>query len=131
MHGLIQQGTRRVRIPGRRQFRNGRRLAAVRAITAAKLYLSKAVPTLKAAVEACGTNYNYVRAAIILLKAENTSLLARVVAGEILILAAAREVERLSKLVASYRAATANDHVAFAKIVGPTVLFDDMLVPAV
>jgi hypothetical protein len=114
----------------RRQFHNGHRRAALRAHTAATLYLNNALPSLKAAAEATGSNIHYVRAVITLIQSENTVLLARVLAGKVAVQAAAREVDRLAKLVTAYRTAGANDHVAFAKAVGPTTLFDNSLVPA-
>jgi len=114
----------------RRQFHDGHRRAAVRAITGARLYLSKNVPTLRGAAEACGSNVHYVKAVITLIRAENATLLERVIAGKVSVLAAAREVGRLANLVAAYRIASANDRVAFAAVIGPTTLFDTVLVPA-
>jgi hypothetical protein len=102
----------------------------VRALTAAGLYLQKVAPTVRAAAERCGSNPHYVEAACSLLQAENTSLLADVIKGRVPLLQAAREAERLGTLVAAYRAASAADRVAFAKAVGPTVLFETSLVPA-
>jgi hypothetical protein len=65
----------------RRQFRDGQCAAALRAITAARLYLNKTVPTLALAAASCGSNVNYVRAAIVILQSEKGNLLSRVLAG--------------------------------------------------
>jgi hypothetical protein len=122
--------TRRKRQSARRQFKNGRRNAVVRALTGAQLVRSKIVPTIAAAAERTGTSRAYVEAALAILAAENTSLVADVINGKVPLLAAAREVKRLGTLVSAYRAASAADRVAFARAVGPTVLFDTSLVPA-
>ena len=122
--------TRRKRQSARRQFKNGRRNAAVRAFTGAQLLRSKIAPTITAAAERTGTSRAYIEAALAILAAENTSLVADVINGKVPLLAAAREVKRLGELVAAYRRASSADRVAFARAVGPTVLFDTSLVPA-
>jgi hypothetical protein len=122
--------TQRRRQSARRHFKNGRRSAAVRAFTGAQLLRSKIAPSVAAAAERTGSTRSYVQAALAILAAENTSLIAGVINGGVPLLAAAREVKRLGTLVSAYRAASAADRVAFAKAVGPTVLFDSTLVPA-
>jgi hypothetical protein len=129
MQGSLRT-TRRKRQSPRRQFKNGRRNAAVRAFTGAQLVRGKIAPTVAAAAERCGSTPAYVQAALAILAAENTSLVADVVNGRVPLLATAREVKRLGELVAAYRKASAADRVAFARAVGPTVLFDTSLVPA-
>jgi hypothetical protein len=114
----------------RRQIRNGHRLAALRAFTAAMLYRDNNGWTLAMAAMSCGSNEIYVTAMLVLIASENTTLLQRVLTGEVSLLAAAREVGRLAKLVTAYRAANATDRVAFARTVGPADLFDTTLVPA-
>jgi hypothetical protein len=122
--------TRRCRQSARRHFRNGRRSAAVRAFTAAALVIQGVTPTIAAAAERCGSCPAYVQAAIALLQSENQGLFTDVIHGRIPLLAAAREVRRLSALVTAYRQASAADRVAFAKTIGPSTLFDSSLVPA-
>jgi hypothetical protein len=129
MHGFTN-GSRRSRQSARRHFRHGQRMAAVRAITAAQLYLGKSAPSLRAAAERCGSGVVYVRAAVTLLQSENATLINEVIAGRVPILCAARQIQQVAKLVASYRQATASDRVQFAHAIGPTVLFDSSLVPA-
>jgi hypothetical protein len=114
----------------RRHFRHGQRAAAVRAITAARLYLSGFANSFANAADQCGSSVVYVRAAVTLLRAENASLLNAVLGGKVPLLAAAREMQRLADLVAAYRTASASDRVAFAHAVGPTTLFENALVPA-
>jgi hypothetical protein len=108
----------------RPRFRYGQRRAVNRALTAARLYLNKAVPTLEAAAEACGSNVAYVQAAIILLKANNESLVQDVRIGRVPILGAAREAQRLVKLISAYRGAKDPDRVAFARACGAEAIFD-------
>jgi hypothetical protein len=114
----------------RRHFRDRERAATRRAVTAARLHLHGTIPVLSKAATACGSNTTYVAAAVILIKSENATLLNRVLAGHVPLLAAAREIKRLSDLVAAYRKTTANERVAFARTVGPTDLFEGAVVPA-
>jgi hypothetical protein len=86
-------------------------------------------PTIKAAAMRCGSSVPYVRAAIALLRSENTSLITSVMHGDVPLLAAARGVGQLASLVAAYRQASAADRVAFAKVIGPSTLFENSLVP--
>jgi hypothetical protein len=122
--------TRKPRQSRNRQFKNGRRNAAVRAFTGAQLVRSGIAPTIAAAAERTGTTRAYVHAALAVLESENTSLIADVINGRVGLLAAAQQVKQLGALVSAYRQASAADRVAFAKTIGPTVLFDTSLVPA-
>jgi hypothetical protein len=83
----------------RRRFRHGQCAAVIHALTAAQLYIDSKVSTLVAAAESCGSNVHYVRAAIILLKADNASLISRVLAGRMPLLAAAAEAQPLVNLI--------------------------------
>jgi hypothetical protein len=125
MHGLVTFPHRlRQRQSTRPRFRHGKCAAANRALTAARLYISNAIPTLAAAAEACGSNVHYVRAAIILLKADNAALVSDVLAGRVPLLAAAAEAKRLVNLVAAYKAAKDPDRVAFARACGAEAILD-------
>jgi hypothetical protein len=108
-------------------MRRGVCAAALHAVTAARLYVSGTIPNLIKAAESCGANVHYVRAAIVLLRSENSALLDHVLHGHVSILAAAGQVERLVDLITAYRAADENDHIAFARAAGPDRLFDEAL----
>jgi len=82
---------------------------------------------LQAAAEACGSNVKYIQAAIVLLRADNASLVRDVRRGNISLLQAAREAQRLVNLITAYRAATDPDRVAFAKAVGVETVFDPLV----
>jgi hypothetical protein len=69
-------------------------------------------------------------AARTILASENQSVLVAVLKGRMPLLAAAKGVRQLGSLVSSFRAASAADRVQFARTIGPTVLFDTSLVPA-
>jgi hypothetical protein len=114
-----------------RHTRAGQCAAAVRATTAAKLYLAGQVPSVAAAALGCGAYVAYTRAAVILLQSENATMLERVLRGHIPLSTAAQQLKQVAALVDAYRAAAAVERVAFARAVGPTVLFDNMLVPAI
>ena len=107
-----------------RHFRHGKCAAAVRAFTAARLYVAGAVPTLETAAESCGSNVAYVQAALILLKANNAALVSDVLAGRVPILQAAREAKRLVDLIVAYREAKDPDRIAFARACGAEAIFD-------
>jgi len=125
-----QSHKRRHRSP-KRLYRGCQRAAAIRALTAARLYLTDAVKTMEQAAVACGSNRAYVAAMVILVHAENTTLIARVLSGCIGIVEAAQDAKRVAGLVHAYRQAYAADHLAFAKAIGPETLFDHVVVPAV
>jgi hypothetical protein len=108
----------------RRRFRDGRCVAAVRALTGARLYTSNAVPTLAAAAESTGSCTPYVRAAIVLLRADNAGLVRDVVGGHVPLLQAAREAARLVNLVTAYREAKDPDRIAFARACGTEAIFE-------
>jgi hypothetical protein len=114
----------------RRRVRNGCRAAVMRALSGARRYLNGEVPTLDAAAAWCGSNVTYVRAAVILIKSENTVLMRQVLGGEYPLLAAARDMQKLAELVTAFRRAPFAARVAFARTVGPSTLFDNTLVPA-
>jgi hypothetical protein len=66
----------------------------VRATTGARLYLDGRVSSLAAAAEACGSNINYIRAAVALLKAKDPSLLNLAMAGWVSLNEAADQEQR-------------------------------------
>jgi hypothetical protein len=94
-------------------------------VTAAQLYLDGKAPNLAAAALSCGSCVTYVRAALILLKSENVTLLERVRRDQMLLLAAAKQMKQVAALVAAYRAADAAGRTMFAKTIGSTTLFDE------
>jgi hypothetical protein len=111
----------------RRHMRNGVRAAALRAVTAGRLYIAGTVPNLLKAAESCGSNVAYVRAAIVLLRSENSALLDRVLRGHVPLLAAANQVERLVSLIRAYRRTSEQDHVASFRMLGPERVFDEIV----
>jgi hypothetical protein len=126
MYGLTK-GSRRRRQSARRHFRHGQCAAALRAITGARLYLKGATPTLAVAAESTGSNVAYIQAAIILLRADNASLVSDVLAGRVPLLQAAREAKRLVDLVTAYREAKDPDRVAFARACGVEAIFNTLV----
>ena len=133
----IQTSTRKSNRPRRpyrrrgRHFRGRERAAPKRAFTAARLYLDREVPTLAAAATSCGSCPGYVRAAAVLIEAENQRAIAQVLRGDVPLLKAAAGAKHLAGLVKAYRAAPAADHVAFAKVIGAAALFDAAVAPAI
>jgi hypothetical protein len=107
---------------------SGERAAALRAVTAARLYASGGVSLARAA-ECCGSNVLYLRAAIVLLKTENAALLDRVLRGRESLTAAANRAQHVADLMSAYRGASDADRVTFARTAGMDALLN-MLVSA-
>lgn len=122
------QRSRRPR-SARRHYRNDQRAAVVRAITAARLYATGQVSTLREAATGCGSCPQYVAAAVILLKTENLTLLSEVLNGHMPLLVAAKRVSSVAKLVAAFRTADAEDRIAFGAAVGVANVWDSVIVP--
>ena len=114
----------------RRHFRNGTRAAATRAVTAAELLADGKLPSARVAAVACGTCPQYVGAARVLLQSESHELLARVLSGQVPLLAAARRVKTLSALVEAYRKADPATRIEFGRQIGVADLWDGSIVPA-
>src|SRR6516225_12034935 len=89
----------RQRASARRHFHDGCRAAAARAFTAAEIYLDKKVPSLAAAAMHCGSNVQYVRAAIVLIQNETAKpqqMRQWVLEGRMPLLAAAHAARQLA-----------------------------------
>jgi len=125
------QTSRRRNKSSRRHFRNGQRAAALRAITAGRLYLDKAVPTLAAAASACGSNVNYVQAAVVLLRYGDNVLIEAVLNGAASILEAAHARRPVVELTRAYRTADPVDRILWAEREGVEKIFTDVLEPAI
>jgi hypothetical protein len=130
MHGFNalpkRKHPRRQYRSARRHFRHGLRAAVMRAVTAAKLYASGSASTITIAAARCGSSEIYVKAAIILLRAENAALLDRVLAGDIPLLRAAAQTRRIADLVAAYRCADGVDRVAFMRTCGTEAILNEL-----
>jgi hypothetical protein len=88
-----------------RRFRHGQRAAALRGVTAARAYLRGDFSSLVEAADGHGSCAQYVAAAIVVLKAEDSSFLAAVLSGAVPLLEAAKQAERVAKLVTALRTA--------------------------
>jgi hypothetical protein len=132
-----QRASVRRRQSPRRHFRNGHRAAVVRATTGARLYLDKAVPSLAAAAESCGSNVQYIQAAVALLQANDPSLLNLAMAGWVSLIRAAnqarlrRKMERVTvdEAVASWRVWTPEQRAEFGRGAGVADVWDHAIAP--
>lgn len=116
-----------------RRIRNGQCAAALRADTAARILLGRLVEadySLADAARMCGSNVHYVAAAITLIESENISLISMVREGRVPLLDAAASVKKRLALIKAYREASPADRVALARTIGPTVVFDNVVSPA-
>ena len=111
--------------------RNGQQVAAVRALTGARLHLGMPIPPLTLSDAACmtGSNVSCVQAAITVLKAEDAALVEAVRTGEIALLAAAAQVRRRADLITAFRNASAEDRAAAGRALGVAAIFDECVVP--
>jgi hypothetical protein len=133
---------RRQRASARRHFRHGYRAAAVRAFTGAEIYLDKKVPNLAAAAMHCGSNVQYVQAAIVLIQAEALhpwKMRQSVLEGRVPLLAAAHEARRRQKaarvtveeMTAAWRGWTSSQRAYFGRSVGVAEIWDFSIVPVI
>jgi hypothetical protein len=104
--------------------------AALRAYTAAQFYSAGGL-TLRDVAVACGSCPQYVEAMAILLASHNQDLIDKVLAGELPVQAAAKQVRKLVDLVTAYLNASPMDRVNFARIIGPARLWDEIMVPVI
>ena len=86
--------------------------------------------TLKAAA-ATGTTRDGVRDALILLQNGDETLAADVLQGRESLSRAADKVRGRVKLVEAFKSATPDDRIAFARVIGPTELFEAAVAPAI
>jgi len=114
----------------RPQVRNGQRLAALRALHAARSYLENSDWDLGMAAMSCGVSVRYVMAMLTLIAAENTTLIEHAVNDKVSVVGAGKAMKQVAKLVSAYRNADPVDRVAFAKVIGSNVLFDTLVTPA-
>jgi hypothetical protein len=99
-----------------RGLKNAR--AALRALTGARLLASGQAPNAVVAAACTGSSPTHVRAAVVVLKSEDESLLNCVLGGDMSLLAAAKMARRVAKLVSAYRGADEDDLTIAAKIIG-------------
>jgi hypothetical protein len=137
MHGLTNATHgRRQRASARRHFRHGWRAAAVRAFTAAGLYRDKKVPTLVRAAEDCGSNVNYVRTAVAVLKDGSLNEQALVLTGHLPLLEAANQARLRRKIpvdeaVLAWRSWSPEQRAAFGRHAGISELWDCAISPVI
>jgi hypothetical protein len=121
---------RRKRLNPHRQFISGQRSAIVRALTAAQLLREGTAETATMAARMCGSCPQYVKAAGILHQNGDQKVIAAVLNGDRSLLEVARGIERVSKLVKIYKAASPAERVAFGKAIGVPRLFDQAVAPS-
>jgi hypothetical protein len=130
---------RRQRASARRHFRHGWRAAAVRAFTGARLYLDKKAPTLIRAAEDCGSNVQYVRAAIVVIEDGSLNEQALVLTGHLPLLEAANQVRQRRKAeritvdeaVMSWRSWTPEQRAEFGRGAGVAEVWDHAIAPVI
>jgi hypothetical protein len=127
VHQRLRQPSRYRRSARRHVLDNGQRAAVLRAVTAGRLYTTGQVSSLQTAAESCGANLAYVQAAVVLLKAEATHLLERVLRGEENLLTAAARAKRVASLLDAYRHADNDDRIVFARAAGIGTLLDTLV----
>ena len=128
MHGHIS-GLHRRRQSSQRHFHGSQRAAAIRALTAARLYLGGQVATLEAAAVSCGSKHVYVAAMIILIQAENSAVLMAVLGGNVSVVTAAKQLKPQVDLITAFRKSSASDHAALGRVAGPGRIWDEVIVP--
>jgi len=113
-----------------RRFRNGYRLAAMRASSGALLVLEDGLDPI-AAADWVGSNPAYIRAMLAVIESRDEALLDAVMTGRVPVLTAATQIKGLAKLLKAYGAATAANKAAFGRAAGVDNVFDDVIAPAI
>jgi hypothetical protein len=88
------------------------------------------ISTATAAAVCTGSSRSSVKAALIILQAEDGDLVTGVLKGRESLVQAANKVRTRAKLIESFRMATPADRIAFGQTVGVGALFDTAIVPA-
>jgi hypothetical protein len=117
----------------RRHFKDGYRVAALQALTAARIKLGLPISTkLNQDLVAlmCGSNRNALAAAITVMQCQDTTLVGKVLRGERGLQEAAKNLRSRARLINSYQNATPADRIALGQVASPGVIFDDVVVPA-
>src|SRR5262245_56403608 len=105
----------------RRHFRCGVCAAALRAMTAARVYLIKGENiTLEEVAARHGASVQYVRAAIMLIKSKDQPLIDSVMLGNVPILTAAKQAAPLAMMLTAYGEASAKNKDDFFVATGCT-----------
>jgi hypothetical protein len=130
---------RRQHRSSRRHFRHGWRAAAMRAFTGARLYLDKKAPTLIRAAEDCGSNVQYVRAAIVVIEDGSLHEQALVLTGHLPLLVAANQVRQrrkaeripVDRAVLAWRSWTPEQRAEFGRGAGISEIWDCAISPVI
>ena len=125
----------------RRLFRNGPSCAAaIRAFTAAQLYLGKRVRSLAKAAASAGSNLRYARAAVVLIETDNRSISESVLAGRLPLLEAADRVRlqrkarrslSVDEVVVAWRSWSPEQRAQFGRGAGVAEVWDHAIVPTI
>lgn len=109
-----------------------KRNPAFQAFVAAHLLLEGVlgIDTAVKAAAATGTTRDAVRDALIILQNGDENLAADVLQGFEPLSRAADKVRGRVKLVEAFKSATPDDRIAFARVIGPTELFEAAIEPA-
>jgi hypothetical protein len=112
--------------------RDGEQLAAVRAVTAARLWRGDhvTVSSQAEAATACGASLSYVAAAAVVLDAGNDALVADVLAGRVQLMTVARHVKKRARLLKAFRQASPADLAEFGRSAGVGEVWDRVIVPS-
>jgi hypothetical protein len=123
-------------IPPRRQkhrskIQNGFYLPALQAVTAAKGFIAGQFPTLAIAALSCGSSRGSVAAAVVIIKTEDSVLLADVLRGRKPLLATARSITNAVSLIDAFRKASSVERKIFGRVITPETIFDQVVVTTV
>jgi hypothetical protein len=121
----IQSGRTPPRPKSRRsKIRNGYCLPALRAITGAKGFILRQFPTLNLAAISCGSSRDSIAAAVTILKVEDGTLLADVLAGRAPLAETARSLKHAVALIDAFQRASSAERRIFGRVVTAGAVFD-------
>lgn len=132
LHIVHRNGGCQSRRPRRSRHSRRRQTATVRALTGARLLLGKLVRPVSQedAAQLVASSCCYLNAAVAVLQAEDTQLMARILSGDISLLAAAAEARKRARLLTAWRAAAPKDRLFVLRTVNRDRDFSKVIVPA-
>jgi hypothetical protein len=110
----------------RDRFHNGTKLAAMRALSAARVVINEGMSVAEASLWT-GASTAYTTAFVAIFKVEDAALLKAALRGHVPVALAGMRAKRLLNLVKAYTAATAETKKAFRELIGQERLFDDLI----
>jgi hypothetical protein len=114
----------------RSSIQGGYCLPALKAVAAARGYLAGQFPTLTIAALSCGSHKDSVGAAVVILRTEDSVLLADVLSGYMPLLSTARSMKYAVELIDAFQRSSTFELQIFGRVITPEKIFGEVVIPA-